>query len=144
MTIRNQIRTIFIILIFLYSIESKGQRGTIRIKKTDTTQVTLSISNLSDGFITKNQLIKDHALRLEKNSESKYLLKKYTVSLNINGMIYDNYMTEETKLTDKQINIIRSSKKEFKNILFIENAVAIDKNGKEIKLNTIQLIIISP
>ena len=139
MTIKKQIKTIFTILIIFFSLTSKGQRGTITIKKVDTSKVTLSLAKLTSGIISTEQLTKDPILRLENNAKQKYSLKKCNISLFVNSTFYD-YGQIDTTLGTDLIKTIRSSKKGFK--LAVESITAIDKNGNEIKLETIMLKVI--
>lgn len=53
---KNKIKTILVITILHFAIISKGQNGTITIKKTDTAIVALSIANKTNGLVSKKDV----------------------------------------------------------------------------------------
>jgi hypothetical protein len=137
-----KIKTILIITILHFAIVSKGQNGTITIKKQDTSIVTLSIANKTNGLISKKILLDDPTLRLENNTKNKYSLKSYTLTLLVNGAIDDFNRSGELKLTVEQLRIIKSAEIQYKNKLLIDKIIVIDMNGNELKLAAISLKIL--
>lgn len=132
-----------IILLFSFFLWTNafGQIDKIKIKKQDSSGVVLSIAKMTDGIITVANLMKDPVLRLEYKGNKKYTLKKYVITFNINGVIDEYSQGNVTKLNTKQLKLIRSSKKDFENKLFIEQAIAVDESGNEFVLNRIRLKI---
>lgn len=139
---KNKIKTILVITILHFAIISKGQNGTITIKKTDTAIVALSIANKTNGLVSKKMLIDDPTLRLENNTKNKYSLKSYTLTLLVNGVIDDYNRNGELKLTTEQLRIIKSAETQYNNKLLIEKIIVIDEKGNEIKLAAISLRIL--
>ena len=96
---------------------------------------------MTDGNITVSSLTKDPIVRLKYKGIKKYSLKKYTITFNINGVINEYSQANVSKLTPKQIQLIRSSKKDFENKLYVDQAIAVDEVGNEVVLNRISLRI---
>jgi hypothetical protein len=122
---------------FIFGQEPTGYRGIIKVKKQDTATVYLTLAKITEGTITKEYLLNDPILRIERNFKNKYTLKSYIIAIGVNGIFYDYKMNGTNKLNQKQLDNIRDAEDQFQSKLWVERIIVVDTSGIEIKLPAI-------
>ncbi|MBI4946627.1 MAG: hypothetical protein HY840_09520 [Bacteroidetes bacterium] len=136
----------FIYYLFLFIVIFSGQTFSQNNKNASGKGIIVSLAKKYNGTINIADIIKDPVIRLEK-FDKKYIIKSFSVGININGEYYDQVIPDTDSLSQKQIDLLQTAKKEFnqgefRNKIYIEEIIAIDADGNKIDVKGVMLFFV--